>query len=99
MKITLAFNSNSRSAISNHLILIRPLLKPRSGWDKAFRKLAENGDDMLIDAGEPKNAWPVFTGFITDASISKVMYPGAAAVKRLRLADRDLASAFINGRG
>jgi antitoxin MazE len=34
-------------------IIIRPLLKPRTGWDKAFRKMAQNDDDMLIDADEP----------------------------------------------
>ncbi len=38
--------------VQDNQILIRSLLKPRSGWDKAFRKMAENGDDMLIDAGE-----------------------------------------------
>jgi antitoxin MazE len=40
-------------AVENNQIIIRPLLKPRTGWDKAFRKMAENGDDMFIGADEP----------------------------------------------
>jgi len=44
--------------VENNQIIIRPLLKPRTGWDKAFRDMAENGDDMLIGADEPiSNSW------------------------------------------
>jgi antitoxin MazE len=44
--------------VQDNQILIRPLLKPRSGWDQAFREMAEKGDDMLIDAGEPiSHSW------------------------------------------
>jgi antitoxin MazE len=39
--------------VENNQIIIRPLLNPRTGWDKAFRQMAGNGDDMLIDADEP----------------------------------------------
>jgi antitoxin MazE len=28
-------------------IVIKPLSRPRKGWDKAFKKMAENGDDRL----------------------------------------------------
>ena len=38
--------------VENNQIIIRPLLKPRTEWDKAFRKMAENEDDMLIDGDE-----------------------------------------------
>ncbi|RYM34839.1 AbrB/MazE/SpoVT family DNA-binding domain-containing protein [Brumimicrobium glaciale] len=31
----------------NHIIL-RPIEEPRTGWDKAFKKLHENGDDNLL---------------------------------------------------
>lgn len=31
-------------------IVIRPLRKPREGWDEAFRAMAQNGDDQLLDA-------------------------------------------------
>jgi antitoxin MazE len=29
-------------------IVIKPLSKPRKGWEKAFKKMAENGDDKLL---------------------------------------------------
>jgi len=29
-------------------IVIKPLSKPRKGWEKAFKKMAENGDDRLL---------------------------------------------------
>jgi len=32
-------------------IVIKPISRPRKGWEKAFKKMAENGDDrMLINA-------------------------------------------------
>jgi antitoxin MazE len=37
---------------SDHLV-IRPLRKPRQGWDEQFRRMAENGDDTLLDADAP----------------------------------------------
>ena len=30
-------------------LVIRPAKKPRAGWAAAFRKMAERGDDALID--------------------------------------------------
>jgi len=31
-------------------IVLRPIVKPRKGWDKAFQQMHENGDDQpLID--------------------------------------------------
>ena len=29
-------------------ILIRPVNEPRKGWDEAFKKMHENGDDQLL---------------------------------------------------
>lgn len=29
-------------------IIIKPSSKPRKGWDKAFKEMAENGDDQLL---------------------------------------------------
>ena len=29
-------------------IIIRPLSTPRKGWEDAFKKMAENGDDELL---------------------------------------------------
>lgn len=33
-------------------IIIRPISHPRSGWDNAFRNMAENGDDALMDGND-----------------------------------------------
>lgn len=44
--------------VENNQIIIRPLLKPRTGWDVAFRKMAGNLDDILIDGDEPiSHSW------------------------------------------
>ena len=40
-------------AVEDEKIIIRPISQPRAGWDEAFRKMAENGDDLLIDGEEP----------------------------------------------
>lgn len=29
-------------------IVLKPVEQPRKGWDKAFRKMHENGDDQLL---------------------------------------------------
>lgn len=38
-------------------IILKPISKPRKGWDKAFRQMAENGDDKLYfdDVFEDEN--------------------------------------------
>ena len=38
-------------------IVIKPLSRPRQGWDKAFKKMADNGDDRLLinDVFEDEN--------------------------------------------
>jgi antitoxin MazE len=30
-------------------IVVRSLRRPREGWDEAFRKMAQRGDDRLLD--------------------------------------------------
>jgi antitoxin MazE len=37
--------------VENSQIIIRPFLSPRTGWNDAFREMAENGDDLLVDGG------------------------------------------------
>lgn len=34
--------------LENDQIVIRPLSKPRMGWDKAFMEMNANGDDQLL---------------------------------------------------
>jgi antitoxin MazE len=29
-------------------IILKPISSPRKGWDKAFKKMHENGDDRLL---------------------------------------------------
>lgn len=29
-------------------IILKPILEPRMGWEKAFKKMHENGDDKLL---------------------------------------------------
>ena len=38
-------------------IIIKPSSEPRKGWDKAFKEMAENGDDQLLfdDVFEDEN--------------------------------------------
>ena len=39
--------------VEDGTLLVRPVHDPRAGWDDAFRRMAERGDDRLVD-GE----WP-----------------------------------------
>jgi len=38
-------------------IVIKPLVRPRKGWEKAFAEMAKNGDDRLLfnDVFEDEN--------------------------------------------
>ena len=38
--------------IVKNQIIIRPISNPRSGWDDAFRKMYEKGDDKMMDLDE-----------------------------------------------
>ena len=48
----LKINEDVDIEIENNQIIIRPVSNPRAGWNEAFQKMAENGDDVLIE-GEP----------------------------------------------
>ena len=37
----------------NGSLVIRPVKKPRAGWAEAFEKMAERGDDALLDGPLP----------------------------------------------
>ena len=45
----LKINEDVDIEIENNQIIIRPVSNPRAGWDDAFQKMAENGDDDLIE--------------------------------------------------
>jgi len=36
--------------VRENQIIIRPVSNPRSGWEEAFSKMSELGDDVLIDS-------------------------------------------------
>ena len=38
--------------VEKNQIIIRPISNPREGWDKAFKGMAEKGDDTLIIGDE-----------------------------------------------
>ncbi len=40
--------------LDGNRLILRPAERPRSGWDDAFRRMAEAGEDAMIDG----DAWP-----------------------------------------
>lgn len=38
-------------------LVIRPIYAPRQSWRKAFGRMAEQGDDKLLDIGRSSIAW------------------------------------------
>ena len=40
-------------AVQKGQLVIRPVARPRSGWDEQFRVMAEHGDDQLLDKPVP----------------------------------------------
>jgi antitoxin MazE len=46
--------------VENSQIIIRPIANPRTGWENAFRSMAKNGHDLLIDGNEIiANSWDI----------------------------------------
>jgi len=43
------FGEEAELEVRNNKIIIKPIKKPRQNWEKAFRKMAENKDDRLIE--------------------------------------------------
>ena len=42
----------------DNAVVIRPAARPRAGWAEAFRKMAERGDDRLLDdVGSSLSRW------------------------------------------
>ena len=45
-------------AVEGSSLIIRAAARPRTGWATAFRTMAEQGDDRLLDKAEgPMNRW------------------------------------------
>jgi len=46
--------------VRDDCLLIRGVAEPRSGWDEAFRRMHELGDDLPLDEGtSPAPRWDV----------------------------------------
>jgi len=43
--------------VRDSMILIRAPRQPRAGWDDAFARMAQAGDDKLMDASLTSNRW------------------------------------------
>jgi antitoxin MazE len=44
-------------AVRQNEIVIRPMRHPRAGWEEAGRRLAEAGEDKLLDGDSPPTRW------------------------------------------
>lgn len=52
------FESAVELEVGDRQLVIRPAERPRQGWDEAFRRMAEHGDDELLDGGlASRSAW------------------------------------------
>ena len=38
--------------VEQNQIIIRPVSNPRSGWDDAFKAMADRGDDIIMDQAD-----------------------------------------------
>jgi antitoxin MazE len=36
-------------AAADNALIIRPIRRPRDGWEEAFQKMVERGDDAILD--------------------------------------------------
>jgi antitoxin MazE len=43
--------------VEKNQIIIRPVKNAREGWDAAFKKMSEQGDDELLLVDNIANAW------------------------------------------
>lgn len=36
--------------VERNTLVVQPVARPRTGWDAAFKKMADTGDDTLLDS-------------------------------------------------
>jgi len=48
----LALEEEMELSVRGKELVIRPAKRPRSGWEDQFRRMAQRGDDRLLDAEE-----------------------------------------------
>ncbi|MCD6388319.1 MAG: AbrB/MazE/SpoVT family DNA-binding domain-containing protein [Desulfobulbaceae bacterium] len=50
------FNKEVELEVHNHEVVIRPIIRhPRHNWENAFKAMAANGDDKLLES--PATKW------------------------------------------
>lgn len=49
------FENEVEIEVHNNEVIIRPIRRPRHGWEEAFKTMAEKGDDHLIEF--PDSYW------------------------------------------
>jgi antitoxin MazE len=45
----LGFSDEVELAVEQDQLIVRPVQRPRHGWEEQFRLMAERGDDQLLD--------------------------------------------------
>jgi antitoxin MazE len=50
------FAGDIEIVVGEHQLVLRPAALPRMGWEEQFRRMAEQGDDRLLDPSLP-TAW------------------------------------------
>ncbi|MFH2091917.1 MAG: AbrB/MazE/SpoVT family DNA-binding domain-containing protein [Pseudomonadota bacterium] len=45
------FEGEVEFIVQNNELIVKPIKSSRNNWDSAFKKMAENGDDQLLDSG------------------------------------------------
>ena len=43
------FEGEVELIVQDHDLIVRSTKTPRAGWDEAFKKMADNGDDRLVE--------------------------------------------------
>lgn len=43
-----SINDKIEIILEKDYIILKPITEPRKGWEKAFKKMHENGDDQLL---------------------------------------------------
>lgn len=49
------FEDEVELEVRNHEVIIKPVRHPRNDWEEAFKAMAANGDDKLIES--PATKW------------------------------------------
>jgi len=52
------FEDEVEIQVRDHVLLVHSVSRVRDGWNEAFARMAESGDDLLLDCvAEPTTSW------------------------------------------